>query len=148
MNRLLKIVSLTVIASVFGMGARAAGIDGAWKAEFDTQVGVQKYVFDFKTGSDGAITGKAQWDRMEQKGTTDLKDVKITGDSVSFVEPFVSPEMELKITYTGKISGDEMKLSRNVGDFATETLVAKRVPAAAAPGAAAPAQQPPASVKK
>jgi hypothetical protein len=31
------------------------------------------------------------------------------------------------ITYTGKISGDEIKFTRKVGDFATEEITAKRV---------------------
>jgi hypothetical protein len=35
--------------------------------------------------------------------------------------------MEIKIDYTGTIvSADEIKFSRQVGDFATEELVAKR----------------------
>jgi hypothetical protein len=33
---------------------------------------------------------------------------------------------QLRIEYKGKISGDEMKLSRQIGDVATEELVAKR----------------------
>ena len=36
--------------------------------------------------------------------------------------------MELKVSYTGKItSADEIKFTRNVGEFATEEIVAKRV---------------------
>ena len=36
--------------------------------------------------------------------------------------------MEIKVTYTGTIvSADEIKFTRNVADFATEELVAKRV---------------------
>ena len=33
----------------------------------------------------------------------------------------------LRIEYTGKVSGDEIKLHRKVGDIAEEDLVAKRV---------------------
>jgi len=32
----------------------------------------------------------------------------------------------LRITYKGKIAGDEIKFTRNVADMATEELVAKR----------------------
>jgi len=35
--------------------------------------------------------------------------------------------MDIRIEYSGKINGDEMKLTRKVGEFATEELVAKRV---------------------
>ncbi|MDQ5978609.1 MAG: hypothetical protein QG602_1583, partial [Verrucomicrobiota bacterium] len=34
------------------------------------------------------------------------------------------------ITYTGTLAGDEIKLTRQVGEFATEQLSAKRAPAA------------------
>ena len=33
---------------------------------------------------------------------------------------------QLRIEYKGKIAGDEMKLTRQVGDVGTEELVAKR----------------------
>ncbi len=106
---------------------RAAPIDGQWTAEFNTQVGVQKYVFTFSTGGDGVVVGKATWERMEQKGETELKDVKVEGENVAFIEMVSVPDMELRLTYTGKLAGDELKLTRQVGDFATEELVAKRV---------------------
>jgi hypothetical protein len=35
--------------------------------------------------------------------------------------------MDIKITYTGKIDGDTIMFTRQVGDFATEELTAKRV---------------------
>ena len=34
---------------------------------------------------------------------------------------------DIRIEYTGKVNGDEIKLHRKVGDFAEEDLVAKRV---------------------
>jgi hypothetical protein len=34
---------------------------------------------------------------------------------------------DLTITYSGKIKSDEISLTRTVGDFATEEIVAKRV---------------------
>jgi hypothetical protein len=119
-------VLMIAAASTF---ARAAGIDGKWAAEFDTQVGVQKYVYEFKTGKDGTITATAQWERMGQTGKTQLKDVKLDGDAISFVETFSIPDgdSEIRIEYKGTLAGDELKLTRKVGDFATEELVAKRI---------------------
>ena len=47
---------------------------------------------------------------------------------VSFAELLVFQGMEIRITYTGTVvSADEIKFTRNVADFATEELVAKRV---------------------
>ena len=126
---------LARLVALFFLGlalARAASLDGRWTAEFDTQVGLQKYLYDFKTGADGQLTGKAQWERMEQKGETPLSEVKLAGDAVSFVEMISVPNLELRVSYTGKLIGDELKLTRTVGDFGTEPLVAKRAASASA----------------
>jgi hypothetical protein len=105
---------------------RAAGLAGKWTAEFDTQVGIQKYVYEFKADGD-KFTGKATFEREQGKGEVALRDIKVSGDEVSFGEPLKFEDQEIPITYKGKIVGDEMQLTRNVGDFATEPLVAKRV---------------------
>ena len=119
--------------------AYAADLAGKWKAEFDTQIGVQKYLYEFKV--DGAtVTGKATFEREQDKGEVALKEIKLPGDEIAFLEPMNFDGTEIRIEYKGKISGDEMKLTRQVGEFATEELVAKRVKE----GAAAPAQSKPA----
>ncbi len=139
MKSLVKVAGVLLLALAAPLALRAAGIDGKWKAEFDTQVGVQKYVYDFKTDAAGKVTGKAQWDRMEQKGETELKDVKVTGNEITFVEPIVIPDMEIKLTYAGKINGDEIQFTRTIAEFGSETLVAKRVASDPAPK---PAEKP------
>jgi hypothetical protein len=106
--------------------ARAADVAGKWSAEFDTQVGPQKYVFDLKEEG-GKVTGKASFERMGQKGEAELKDGKLVGDDISFVEMLDFQGNQVAITYTGKVSGDEIKFTRSVGDFAKEDFVAKRV---------------------
>jgi hypothetical protein len=63
---------------------------------------------------------------------------KIKQDDISFVEPLKFRDNELRIEYTGKVSGDEIKFHRKVGDFAEEDFVAKRVnPSDAKPAAKA-----------
>jgi hypothetical protein len=111
-----------------------ASVDGQWRAEFDTQIGQQKYLFTFKTDGE-KLTGKANAEITEQKFETVLTEGKLKGDDISFVEPLKFQDNELRITYSGKVSGDEMKLSRQVGDVATEQLVAKRARATDQPGA-------------
>jgi hypothetical protein len=61
------------------------------------------------------------------KGDSILSEIKLAGENVSFVEKLDLNGVNLTVTYTGKISGDEMKLTRVVGDIATEQIVAKRV---------------------
>jgi len=102
----------------------AADITGTWKASFETQIGQQNYTYQFVV-KDTALTGKIQ---SEMGGTSEIQQGKVEGDKVSFVEVFKFEGNEIQITYTGRItSADEIKFTRQVAEFATEELVAKRV---------------------
>lgn len=125
----MKIRSLALLALLISAVLPAyAGLAGQWTAEFDTQIGLQKYTYEFKQAGDG-FTGSATYDHSLGKGTVQLKAIKVEGDKVSFTEALVIEGNELVITYQGTLAGDELKLSRQVGDIATEQLTAKRVPA-------------------
>lgn len=120
-----SMVALVFVAA-FAVLASAADVAGTWTAEFDTQIGVQKYVFTFKVDGE-KLTGEAVAERMGQKeGPVALKDGTVKGDQIAFTEPLNFQGQEVSITYTGTIAGDEIKFTRKVGDFATEELVAKR----------------------
>jgi hypothetical protein len=121
-----RVVGVVGIGFLCALPALAADATGKWKAEFDTQVGVQKYTFDLKAEGE-KLTGKASFERMGQKGEADLLEGKVSGDDISFVETLDFQGNKVPITYTGKIAGDEIKFTRKVGDFATEEFVAKRV---------------------
>lgn len=124
--------NLTIAAiALSGLGfSHAADLAGHWTAEFDSQIGVQKYTYDFKVEGD-KVTGKASYDHSMGKGESELKNIKVSGDEVSFIEALHLSEIDITVTYTGKVAGDEMKLTRQVGDFATEQIVVKRVKAEA-----------------
>lgn len=100
-------------------------IAGKWQSEFDTQIGLQKYVYEFKLDGE-TLTGTATHELNGEKVSADIKG-KATGGDITFVEPFKFQDMTIDISYTGKIAGDDIKFSRKVGDFATEDLVAHRV---------------------
>jgi hypothetical protein len=115
LTALLVLVSLVAI--------RAADITGKWTASFDTQIGKQDYTYDFVV-KDSKLTGKMK----SNLGESDVLDGKVDGDKVTFGELLKFEGMEIRITYTGTVvSADEIKFTRNVADFATEELVAKRV---------------------
>jgi hypothetical protein len=107
---------LMVVSSAFG-----ADITGKWTASFETGIGVQNYTYEFKVEGD-KLTGRAE----SQHGKATITDGKVSGDTVTFTENLDFQGMEIKIDYTGKIAGDEIKFTRKVADFATEELVAKR----------------------
>ena len=102
--------------------AAAANITGTWTAAFDTQIGVQKYTYTFQVkGSE--LTGTA----ASEIATTVIKNGKVDGDTVTFLESLDFMGMLLDISYTGKIvSADQIDFTRQVADVATETLVARR----------------------
>jgi len=127
-------VTLLALA-VCSWPALGADIAGTWKAEFETQRGLQKYTFTLK--QDGAnVTGKVDVDRDGEKREAELKDGKIEGDTVTFVEPLKIQDNEINITYTGKVSGNEIKFTRKVGEFGSSEATAKRGdgPQASTPG--------------
>ena len=119
-------VRLALLAIVLTSGVafgNAADITGKWTASFDTQIGKQEYVYDFVV-KDSTLTGKVK----SNLGSGEVLEGKVVGDKVSFVEMLKFQDMDIRITYTGTIvSADEIKFTRNVADFATEELVAKRV---------------------
>ncbi len=126
MNALRKPLMFVCFVFAYGLAVSAAGVDGKWKTEFDTQIGVQKYTFTFKAEGE-KLTGKASFERMEQKGEVDLLEGKVSGNDISFVEKLSFDGNDIRIEYKGKINGDEISFTRQVGEFATEQFVAKRM---------------------
>jgi hypothetical protein len=104
----------------------SAPVDGKWTTEFDSQIGKQKYTFELKTSGD-KLSGKAIGESQFGQFDTVITDGKSGPEGIAFVETLKLPDREIKIDYAGKLVGDELKLTRKVGDFATEEIVAKRV---------------------
>ena len=145
MKKLLRISLFAVAAWSTASIARAEdSAAGTWKGQFDSQIGLQKYTFILKVDGD-KVTGKAIGERemgtnevVITEGKFETKEVPgrtnaIQGDlvyfqgNVFFVEPLKFQDNEIRIEYTGKLSGDEIRFHRKVGDFAEEDFVAKRV---------------------
>lgn len=123
---LLRKSLIFVILIVAGLACLyAADITGKWSAEFDSQVGPQKYVFEFKAEGT-TLTGKAISNIGGTDATTPITEGKINGNEISFVENLNYQGMDLRIAYKGTIAGDEIKLSRMVGEQEAEKFTAKR----------------------
>ena len=122
-----QIVLLTLAA--LPLSLQAADVTGTWKSEFDSQIGLQKYTFTFKQAGTN-LTGKANSEINNQKREAELKEGKVDGDAISFVEMLNFQDNEIRIAYAGKLAtnANEIKFTREVGDFAREEIVAKREP--------------------
>lgn len=102
-----------------------ADLTGTWRAEFETQRGLQKYAFAFKL--DGTkITASATADLNGQKREIVFKEVSLKDNTLTFVETLDAQGRELRISYTGKVTGDEINFHRAVGEFGSSDSVAKR----------------------
>ncbi len=118
---------LLLTLATLPLAVLAADVTGTWKSEFDSQIGHQKYTFTIK--QDGAkLTGQANSEVGDRKREAELKQGKVDGDTISFVEMVTFQDNEIRISYTGKLSADsnEIKFTREVGDFAKTEIVARR----------------------
>jgi len=107
--------------------AASGSVTGKWQGQFESQIGVQKYTYEFK--ADGSsLSGTAVGISDNGTNTSAIAEGKINQDTITFVEPLKFGDQDIRIEYTGKLSGDEIKLHRKVGDFAEEDLTVKRVP--------------------
>jgi len=143
MKIIVKAITLAACALAVAGTARAQeNITGKWKAEFDSQIGVQKYTYDFKVEGTN-LTGKAIGIRDMGTNEVAITEGSVTTNGIFFVEPLKFDDNEIRIEYTGKLNGDEIKLHRKVGDVAEEDLIAKRVKAGdAKPAAPQPETKP------
>jgi hypothetical protein len=104
----------------------AADISGKWKAEFESQVGAQKYTFEFKVEG-GKITGSATVNIAGTDMKSKITDGKVEGEKISFSESLDYNGSPLAIEYKGTVSGDEIKVARDVGGQSDGTITLKRV---------------------
>ena len=118
---------LGFVATVAGLPALAAGIDGKWNATVDGgPAGPVELQFDLK-GAGEKLTGSLV---MPMMPATPISDGVIKGEDVSFSLAFSmmegAPPMVIK--YTGKVKGDELNLVSvfDMGQGAVETAVAAK----------------------
>ena len=130
---IMKIHRTLLSLGLASLSALAADVTGTWKAEFQTQRGLQKYTFNLK--QDGtSLTGKASVEREGEKREVEFKDGKAEGDTVTFVELLKVQDREINITFTGKVADGDIQFTRKVGDLGSSEATAKRDGSARGPG--------------
>ncbi len=121
-TRVLLLVSVVLLCLV---PASAADISGKWTTAIQTGIGVMNYTFDFKV--EGAkLTGKAVMSMDGGSSESAITEGSVKGDQISFVETLKVQGQELRVEYKGKISGEEIHGSRQVGSYGDEEFIAKR----------------------
>jgi hypothetical protein len=95
------------LVAVLALTAFAADVTGKWKAEFPGRDG-QTMTSTLTLKAEGeTLTGTISG-RM---GETPISEGKISGDDISFVVVRNFQGQEMKSKYTGKVAGDEIKMS-------------------------------------
>ena len=120
-----RIVLIAVVVLLGLVPAFAADITGKWTTVITTGIGAMNYTFDFKVEGD-KLTGKAVMSMEGNSSESALTEGSVKGTDISFVETLKVQGQELRCEYKGKISGDEIRGSRQVGSYGTEEFVAKR----------------------
>lgn len=114
---------LLCLALALAMVCSAADVTGKWTAQVPGREGqTRETTFEFKA-SGAALTGT-----MSGRGEpAPIADGKVDGDKISFTVTREFGGNTMKWTFTGTISGDEIKMKREGGQGEPREFVAKRV---------------------
>jgi hypothetical protein len=106
----MRSLSMCLLMSLVVVAAAAADISGKWVSEMPGRDGgTVTTTYNFKvTGN--TLTGTIS----SQRGDQEISEGKINGDEISFVTVRQGPNGEIKITYKGKVSGNEIRLTRQM----------------------------------
>jgi hypothetical protein len=118
-----KTVVLTIgILLVFALGVLAADISGKWTAQIPGRNGqARETTFTFKVSGD-TVTGSMSG----RQNDTPIAEGKLSGDTLTFSISRDRGGETVKQTYTGKISGNEIKFKREGGQGPATEFTAKR----------------------
>ena len=117
-------LSLAVAATVLAAGlAQAADATGKWVAQVPGRDG-QNHETTFNLKAEGGtLTGTMS----ARQGDIPIADGKVKGDEISFDVTFSFQGTSMKVEYTGKVAGDEIKFKRHrEGSDQTTDFTAKR----------------------
>ena len=118
---------LMVLCGVITAGAQNApdkSVAGEWQATFNTPIGAMNCHYTFKvTGK--VLTGSVVAEMSGNKSESEITDGKIDGDKITFVWVYNN---DVQMSSTGKLAGNELKLTRQAGTYGSEDAVATRIP--------------------
>ncbi len=105
-TRILLVGAVVLVA--LAAAVYAADVTGKWVAETQGRNGPTQTTFNFKVEGT-KLTGTMQGAQGEP---AEISEGKVEGDNISFVVVRRFGENEMKMTWKGKVSGDEIKFTR------------------------------------
>jgi hypothetical protein len=103
-----KILLVGAVVLLAVAAAYAADVTGKWVAEMPGRDGTTQTTFEFKVQGT-ALTGTMAGAQGEP---SQISEGKVDGDNISFVVVRKRNDMEFKTVWKGKVSGDEIKFTR------------------------------------
>ena len=101
--------------------ASATDLNGKWKGDLNGPDGNALEInFDFKVDGE-KLTGTV----ANTYGEEQITDGVVKGDDISFV--ILAGGVQFKLTYKGKVDGENIKFHVTIGDMGEGDMVAKRV---------------------
>ena len=125
MMKWIRVPIIVSVALLFLLAAFAADIAGKWTTVIKTPIGDMSYTFDFKVEGE-KLTGTAVMSMGSESSESILTEGSVQGDEISFVETLKVQGQELRCEYKCRISGNELRGSRTVGNYGTEEFIAER----------------------
>ena len=116
---------LFLLSSLLAVAAFAADVSGKWSAEMPARGGGNPMTVTFDLKADGkTLTGNVS----TPQGQTPITDGKVDGETITFSVTREMQGNQVKINYTGKESGDEIKFTqvREGGQGQPREFTAKR----------------------
>ncbi len=98
------------LGAVIANRLRAEGPDGKWVGEAPGPQGPMAFELELEADGD-TLTGTVS---AGPAGAVEIQEGKVSGDEVSFVQLMRRGDFEMRFEYAGKVSGDEMELTRRV----------------------------------
>ena len=120
-NRIFVLSALLMAAFLTtASSARAADLNGKWQGTMQTPDG-QGLEINFNFKLDGEkLTGTA----ASSYGEEQITEGTVKGDAIAFV--ILAGGGQFKITYKGKVVGEELKFTVTLGDMGDRELTVKR----------------------
>ena len=112
-----------LVMALFAVVASPADVNGTWKGTADTPNGTTERTFVFKAQGD-QLTGETS---SEMMGKSEIRDGKIQENDLSFNIMVDFQGTQMKLNYTGKIEGDEIKFHVEAEGGIAVDYIAKRV---------------------
>ena len=121
-NHIFVLSALLMVAFLIATrSANAADLNGKWQGTMQTPDG-QSLEINFNFKIDGEkLTGTT----ASSFGEEQITEGTVKGDAISFI--VLAGGGQFKITYKGKVVGEELKFTVTIGDMGDRELTVKRV---------------------